>query len=512
MSVVHRCVAVAAVAFLMHGLAVAAAAPDVTSSLSHQVAAIKSTQGSTGTAAHPLPSNSVTKHTIALPGRTLSFSATAGSVTLHNSGGKALADIAYISYCRDKDDPVASRPVTFVFNGGPGASSAWLQLGAMGPWRLSMPGGKTYPSAPPRLAANADTWLDFTDLVFVDPPGTGYSKIVAPNEMAAQKELWSARGDINSLSVFIRRWLVTNGRMASPKFIVGESYGGLRAPLLAERLARSENVGVTGLVLISPPFDLSAMLDRKLPFAWAVRLPSYDAVRLAQKGKVTRTDLAGVEAYASGQYLQDFFRGPGDKAAVARMAARVAQITGLAPALVRRLGGRVGMETFVRAFYRGEGRVGAIYDPTITAYDPNPFADNEDWLDPVLPGFKAPLASAMVDLYRDQLGWKLTTPYRLLNDKIAREWNWGEGMQRMTALPALRRMLALDPQFRVLVTGGLMDLVVPYFGNDLLLRQIPEYGGTRRLFFKTYFGGHMFYDRSASRAAFRDDSKRLIYR
>ncbi|MGH6989128.1 MAG: S10 family peptidase [Stellaceae bacterium] len=502
----HGCVAVmAAVMMMMGGAAVAAEAQGVAPHAGHHAATTEK-----ATAPQSLPPNSVTKHSIALPGRTIAFTATAGSIMLHSGKGKAVADIAYVAYRRDQKE-TATRPVTFVFNGGPGASSAWLQLGAMGPWRMPMPGGKTYPSAPPRLVANADTWLDFTDLVFVDPPGTGYSKIVAPGA-AVRKELWSVKGDVEALAVFIRRWLAANGRMASPKFIAGESYGGFRAPLLAEKLARAENVGITGLVMISPALDLTAMRDPNDPLTSAIRLPSYDAVRLAQKAPVTRADLTAVEAYASGPYLQDFLRGPGDQPAVARMAAHVARITGLNPALVKRLGGRVGMDTFVRAFYRDVGKVGAIYDATITAYDPEPFAHHDDWLDPVLPGFKAPLASAMVDLYRNRLGWKLTANYQILNDQIAQAWHWGRAMHRITALPALRRMLALDPHFRVLVTGGLMDLVIPYYGNALLLRQIPAYGAQKRLFFITYPGGHMFYDRAASRAALRADAKRLIYR
>lgn len=510
MSFVQRCIAVAAVAFWVHGIAVAVAAQGTTPSASHPSAAAKSTKSASGTAALSLPPDSVTKHTLALPGRTLSFTATAGSIMLHDGKGKPIADIAYVAYRRDQEK-AATRPVTFVFNGGPGASSAWLQLGAMGPWRLPMPGGKSYPSAPPVLVANADTWLDFTDLVFVDPPGTGYSRIVAPGQ-AAQKELWSVTGDIDALSDFIRRWLIANDRLASPKFIVGESYGGFRAPLLAEKLMRAENVGVTGLVMISPALDLSTMRDPSSPLTWAARLPSYDAVRLAQKQKVTRADLAQAETYASGQYMEDFLRGPSDHAAVARMVAQVAQITGLDPALVRQLGGRVGPDTFVRAFYRSEGKIGANYDPTITAYDPNPFAHHEEWFDPVLPGFEAPLGSAMVDLYRNQLGWKVPAQYQILDGKIAERWNWGGAMHQITVLPALRRMLALDPQLRVLVTGGLMDLVLPYFGNDLLLRQIPQYGPTQRLFFKAYPGGHMFYDRGENRAALRGDAERLIYR
>jgi carboxypeptidase C (cathepsin A) len=461
-------------------------------------------------AVQPLPPDAVTKHRVALPGRALDFTATAGSIKLRNGAGKELADIAYIAYRLDGQN-AAARPVTFVFNGGPGASSVWLQFGALGPWRLPMPDGKTYPSAPPRLVANADTWLDFTDLVFVDPPGTGYSRITEPGE-AVRKQLWSVNGDVDALAVFIRRWLAANGRMGSPKFIVGESYGGFRAPLIAQKLARAEGVGINGLVLISPALDLSAMQDPETPLTWAIRLPSYAAVRLSRKGPVTRADLADVEAYATGQYVQDFLRGPRDQAAVARMAARVSAIAGLDPATVTRLGGRVDMDSFVRDFYRADGRIGAAYDPTVTAYDPEPFAHHEFWLDPILPGFKAPLASAMVDLYQQQLGWRINDRYQILNDAIAEGWNWGSAREQITALPELRRMLAVDPHFRVLVAGGLMDLVLPYYGNALLLRQIPAYGTPDRLQFRTYEGGHMFYDRAASRAALRADAERLIYR
>jgi len=454
-----------------------------------------------------LPADSTTEHTLALTGRTLSFKATAGTIKLTDTKGAPQADVAYVAYQLD-GAPVAARPVTFVFNGGPGASSVWLHLGALGPWRLPMKDGTINASAAPILVDNDDTWLDFTDLVFIDPPGTGYSRVVAGSD-EARKRLWSVGGDIEALSVVVRRWLAANERLASPKFIVGESYGGFRGPRLAKALATDEGVGVSGLVLLSPVLDFATM-EGANPLSAAILLPSYAAAVLEKSGPVTREQLADVEQYASGDYLLDYLRGPRDAAAVARMVDRVTAITGLDPALVRRLDGRVDKESFLRGFDRAHGRVGAVYDVTISAYDPSPAANESRWLDPILDGFEAPLASAMMDLYARRLGWKIEDRYEPLSSSVNRAWDWGRGLNPPDSTKDLKEMLALDPNFRVLVTHGLTDLQVPYFGTKLLLDQIPDYGAPGRQTLKVYGGGHMHYTRDESRKALREDARRLI--
>ncbi len=184
---------------------------------------------------HRLPPDSTTKQTIVLPGRTLAFTATAGSIRLFNDKGEPQADIAYTSYQLDGVDQ-RSRPVTFFFNGGPGAASAYLQLGNAGPWRLAIDGDAAISSASPDLKPNAETWLDFTDLVFIDPVGTGYSRFVATDE-DVRKRFFSIDGDVNALAVTVRRWLEKSDRLLSPKFIVGESYGGIRGPKDRARVA-----------------------------------------------------------------------------------------------------------------------------------------------------------------------------------------------------------------------------------------------------------------------------------
>ncbi len=367
------------------------------------------------------------------------------------------------------------------------------------------------PSAPPVLVDNAETWLDFTDLVFIDPPGTGYSRIVGGD--GAKKRLWSIDGDIDALSVVIRRWLTANERLASPKFVVGESYGGFRGPRLAERLASNDGVGVRGLILISPVLDFGSYVDGlNNPFPLLTRLPSYAAAYRERSGPVARSDLADVERYAVGDYLADWLRGPRDQAAVERREQRVAALTGMDPATVRRLGGAIDKDEFLHEFERSQGKVVAFYDATIAAYDPFPAAYRDRALDPVLPGYEGPFTSAIVDLYARKLGWKVEERYELLNEEVDRNWNWGSRLNPPESITALRRMLALDPHFRVLVSHGLTDVQTPYLATQLQLDQIPDYGPQGRLILKVYPGGHMHYSRDDTRKAMRDDAKRLIER
>src|SRR3954471_21680232 len=200
-----------------------------------------------------LPADSITQHALELPGRTLRFTATAGSLPLTDPEGKLQAEIGYVAYTLDGADR-ASRPVTFALNGGPGASSAYLHLGVLGPWRLPLDGPTISPSASPALVPNGETWLDFTDLVFIDPVDTGYSRAVGSGD-DIRNRYFNVGSDVDYLSDVIARWLNANGRMPSPKFYIGESYGGFRGPMIARKLQSDVGVGFSGLVLLSPVLD-----------------------------------------------------------------------------------------------------------------------------------------------------------------------------------------------------------------------------------------------------------------
>ncbi len=449
-----------------------------------------------------LPPDQTSHHTLELPGRSLRVVATAGTIRLTNNASVPRADVAFVAYQLEGSDR-RGRPVAFVFNGGPGMASAWLQLGAIGPWRIPIGGSASVPSASPEPLPNAETWLDFTDLVFIDPPGTGYSNILAKGD-ETQRQLWSVTGDIDALAEVIRRWLDRNDRTVSPKYLVGESYGGFRAPRLARALQSDFGVGVSGIVLVSPLLDTHVESGYNDPLHWVDLLVSEVAVTRASKGEVSRADMADVETYALTEYLTDVARGVGDAAAVARATDRVAALTGIDRAVVARGQGRLDADVFLHERERALGRVGSIYDATVSRADPSPRRPSSQYPDPVLDALKAPLTSAMVAIYTGKLNWRPDSVYHLANDEAFGQWNWGRGMGRPESLSFLAAALALDPRLHVLIAHGLFDLRTPYFTTARLLNQLPNAGGDERVKFAVYPGGHMFYSEDASRAAFRD--------
>ena len=453
----------------------------------------------------PLPANASTKHRVG----EINFTATAGTIRIFElQQGNPLADIAVMSFTRDATN-LAQRPVTFVFNGGPGYASAWLNLGALGPWRLRMDEEAAFPSAPPTLTDNRETWLDFTDLVFIDPPSTGYSRILGGDDV--RKRFFSVDGDIDVLAATIRRWIEENGRAASPKFIAGESYGGFRTPKIAHALQTDQGFGVNGLVMISPVLDFSRFNARNGLMDHVARLPSYVAtVRQLRGEQVSRENLAEIESYARGEFLADLMRGVKDKPALDRLSDRVSSLTGLDRDLVQRLAGRIPTQTFLREIHRKEHRIGSSYDATVTGFDPAPFSPRGEADDQMRLGLHAPIISAMVGLYRDKLNWNVEgARYAFLSEQASRSWDWGRGGAE--AVSDLRKALALDPKMRVLVVHGLTDVVTPYLETQMVLDQIPDYGAPERVTFKVYAGGHMFYSRDEARTKFRDDA-RAIYK
>ena len=453
-----------------------------------------------------LPGDVTTEHALDLPGRTLRFTATAGSLPLTDPNGGVQAEIGYVAY--RTPGPPASRPVTFAVNGGPGSASAYLHLLAVGPWRLPLGGTSISPSASPALVPNAETWLDFTDLVFIDPVDTGYSRANGSNDETRER-FFTTDGDVSSISAAIARWLRVNDRLASPKFYLGESYGGFRGPLIARKLQSELGVGLSGLVLLSPVLDFGLLSGpRHAPFDSVIRLPSFAASRIERSGPVTRDALAEVERYAAGDYLLDLTRGLQDGAATDRVSRRVAELTGLDADLVRRRAGRLDPGTFEREFRRDEAREVSAYDTAISGFDPDPTAAYSGGTDPMLTAMQAPLTSAIVDHLARTLGWRVANQrYELSNGSVARGWRYGRGRRAPDAIGDLKSALALDGVMRILVAHGLTDLVTPYFGSELLLRQLPPYGPERRISLATYPGGHMFYTREASRAAFRADAE-----
>ncbi|MGC0326730.1 carboxypeptidase C (cathepsin A) [Bradyrhizobium sp. USDA 326] len=455
---------------------------------------------------HRLPPDSTTKQTLDLPGRTLNFAATAGSIRVFDGKGEPLADIAYASYELEGADR-ATRPVTFLFNGGPGASSAWLQFGAAGPWRLPLDGEALSPSASPEVKPNAETWLDFTDLVFIDPVSTGYSRFVASSE-DARKSFYSVDGDANSIALVIRRWLEKHDRLTSPKYVAGESYGGIRGPKVVRQLQLQHGVGVRGLIMVSPLLDFREFSGTSL-LQYVATLPSYVAVAREAKGPVKRADLADVETYARGEFLADLVKGEADKDATNRLADKVAELTGIDQAVSRRLAGRFDVGEFRREFDRKNGKVTGRYDASVRGFDPYPDSSSSRFGDPSGDALQAPLTSAAVDVLTRKLNWRPDGSYEVLNGAVEGHWDFGRGITPPQSVSELRQILATDAKLNVLVGHGLFDLATPYFGTKRVLDQLPAFV-TQRVKFVVYPGGHMFYSRDGSRQAFRSEVEAMI--
>jgi carboxypeptidase C (cathepsin A) len=465
-----------------------------------------------------------------LPDRRLSFTVKSGAVTFVDETGAVVAEIGYFAYLLDGAE-ARKRPVTFAINGGPGSASAWLHLGALGPWRLPIGPDSVRPTAPVDLVPNAETWLDFTDLVFIDPVGTGYSRLhqtaaeagLSPSKEEAEapaklrkpkpgqgadalrEKFWSVQGDIASIAVFIRRWLEANGRTDSPKVFVGESYGGFRAPRVAQTLQAMPGAALNAVILVSP-----ALAARGADFPGfgdtltkVTQFPSLAATLADAKGPVSGQQLAAFEREATGGYLADLLAGPRDTAAVDRLAARLAAVTGLDADRVRQLGPRATPHVFLGAVDKASGRTFSNYDATEkreAAYDGPALIDGGDDLS----GLSIQLARAMGNLTQRQLGWQPGREYHVRGRGVG--WSWS-GQESVTAL---RSVLVRDPTFRVLIVHGYADLVTPYFRTKLMLDQMPTIGADNaRVRFEVYGGGHMFYSRDASRARLRADALRL---
>jgi len=456
---------------------------------------------------HRLPPDSTTRHTLALSDRTLSFTAVAGSIRLFDDKGEPQADVAYTSYQLDGADR-GTRPVTFLFNGGPGASSAWLQLGAAGPWRLSITGEGAVASASPDVLPNAETWLDFTDLVFIDPVGTGYSRFVATGE-DVRRRIWSVDGDVEAGALVIRRWLEKYDRLLSPKFVAGESYGGIRGPKIVHNLQSKQGVGVRGLILVSPVLDFRDWSGSSL-LQYVGRLPTMAAVAREAKGQVAHKDLADVERYARGEFLADLVKGQADVEATNRIADKIAGLTGIDAAVTRRLAGRLSVGEFRREFDRKNGKVTGRYDASVLGFDPYPDSNYVQFGDPSGDTLIAPLTSAAVDLTTRKLNWRPDGSYHLLNDAVGNAWNFGRGREPVESVSNIRRSLALDPSMKLLVGHGLFDLATPYFATRIVLDQLPAFAGPNRVRLVVYPGGHMFYSREGARKAFRSEVQALM--
>jgi carboxypeptidase C (cathepsin A) len=436
-----------------------------------------------------------TRHELALPDGALAYRAVAETLPVRDAAGEATAQVAVISYLAEGAEP-GTRPVTFVFNGGPGASSAYLHLGALGPRVLSTGPDGGVPAPPARLRDNPDTWLAFTDLVFIDPVGAGYSRATDPGSDAG-KAFWSVSGDRDSLAEVIRLWLTRNARWQSPKFLAGESYGGFRAALVARTLLDEQGVALNGLVLISPALEFSTITTGPADvLPWALMLPSMVASARAQGRGEAGPPIEEVERWALTDYLTGIAAiGPSGPGPASEVVDRVAGLLGLERDLVRRYHGRVPAWVFAERLLGDTGYALSLYDGAQAGPDPQPGRSGPD---PQLEATRAPFSTAYNAYVRNELQLDTEVPFRLLDERPSRNWNW-EGARggpgRMDgAMDDLAEVMALTPGIGVLVVHGRTDMVTPYMASRWLLDRIDLPEEIRaHASLEVLDGGHMMY-------------------
>jgi carboxypeptidase C (cathepsin A) len=503
-------IAAAAVVALSFGLSAATAwaADDAPAKSDAKDKGDKSGDKKDGIDLPPFPADASVKQVTHVAGKTLNYTAAVGSLPVRDEKGKKIAEVVFTAYTLDgPKDP--NRPVTFAFNGGPGAASVYLNLGAIGPKRVQFGAQGDSPSDPARLVDNPGTWLDVTDMVFIDPVGTGFSRSLVDKD-ETKKHFYSIKPDIEYLSRIVYDWLLKNGRMASPKYITGESYGGYRVPRITYFLQTQLGVGINGMVMVSPylepPMDQAPNFS---PMPWVTTLPSMAAANYERQGKaLSPAQMKEVEDYARGEFVTDLMKGRRDVAAVDRLVGKVTAYTGLDPVFVKRSGGRIDTRAFLRELYRDTGKIGSVYDSNVTQDDPFPWAPDGQRGDPILDAIIAPTTSAMVDFDTRVVGWKAEGRFNALSYDVGE--NWEKGVELTEATTDLRQAIAADPKMKVLIVHGYDDLSCPYFVSRLVIDQMPITGDPNRVKLAIYPGGHMFYSRPGSQAAFREDVKAVF--
>ena len=449
-----------------------------------------------------LPGDSVTEHTIELPGRKLNYTATAGTLPLFDPSGERKAAVFYTAYVAHAAE-APDRPVTFVFNGGPGAASAFLHLGLVGPKIIDF-GAQGRDGAAARLRENRETWLEFTDLVLIDPVGTGWSRTPKPDDAHT---FWNINRDAESIAKVIALYIANNNRSASPKYLLGESYGGFRSAKVARSLQHDQGIVVSGILMISPLLDAEFLFggDRSALGA-ALKLPSLIATELERRHAFSSTALADGERFAMTEYLTTLAGPPptGDNANA--FYARVAQLSGLPVETVAKERGFI-RNTYLKQLRAREDEVVSHYDASFAAADPYPEAYSSEGPDPILDGFVRALGGAFVGYARHELGFKTDITYALLASEVSKRWEWHEGSRWSppSVQHDIRDLLSVDPSLRFLVANGYSDMVIPFAVTRYVLDHLPRIGAPDRLALKLYPGGHMFYLDDAQRRAFTAD-------
>jgi carboxypeptidase C (cathepsin A) len=455
-------------------------------------------EGRGGATTHDSDKLVVTHHEMTALGKTLKYEATAGTMTLKDEAGKARANFFFTAYRLEGETDLAKRPLTFVFNGGPGAAAVWLHLGAVGPRRVKVD-DEGIPTGPPhQLIDNPFTWMDVTDLVFIDPVNTGYSRAA---EGVKPEEFFGVEPDLRSVGEFIRTYLTRYDRWLSPKFLAGESYGTTRAAGLSDHLL-SKGIDLNGIVFISSVLDfatISAGGSNDLPYV--MFLPSYTAVALyhkkldAELSKDRGKALKEVQEWAQSEYVAALAKGDAlkgdERAAVVK---KLSRYTSLPEDVIDKADLRIDPGFFEKRLLGDRRRIIGRFDGRLTGIDVTPNSTRPEF-DPSYSYYLPAYTSNMTAYARSVLKFESDLPYESLASGRVQPWPMGrEGRGFLDVASSLASAMRENPRMHVMFASGYEDLATPFFATDYTVAHMTLGVDLRKnVTRKMYEGGHMMY-------------------
>ena len=470
-----------------------------------------------------------TEHVLETPDGPLTYVARTGEMLVPANKDKPQARLFFVAY-EKKGEDAGKRPVTFAFNGGPGSSSVWLHLGALGPKRIALGPDGTPPPPPVGYEDNQLSWLRFTDMVFIDPVGTGYSRSDKGDDQAdgekgssgpGDKGFWGVKQDVASVAAFIRLFLTRQKRWLSPVYLVGESYGTTRAAMLSSYLVEEYGIAARGVMFISPVLDFTALQGSTSNLPYCLFLPSFAAAAVVngkaspEKGQSLEQYLAQVEKFSVEHYLPaltlgadlDVFQPGGEE----KLRKQLAAYTGLPERVVRQQQERIPPWVFFKELLRDKNRLIGRMDASTSVVDPEPGSPHAV-LDPSLDGLMAPFSSAMNAYVRQELNYENDLPYEILNSEVGGKWDWSTGLEGKQGYVDVgeeaRMAMSLVPDMRLFFGCGYYDVATPYFASIWTVRQMrlePEQ--RKQVTIQFYEGGHMLYTHEDARKKLFEDAE-----
>ncbi|MEA5401279.1 hypothetical protein VB776_00040 [Arcicella sp. DC2W] len=452
----------------------------------------------------PPPAPVITKHQTVINGQTISYTATTGYMVLKDEAGKAKGNVFFIAYTKDGITDITKRPVTYTFNGGPGSASVWLHMGAIGPKRILMSDKGDALAPPYKYINNEYSWLDKTDLVFIDPINTGYSRAVQGED---PKQFLGYVEDIESVGEFIRLYTVKYGRWSSPKFLAGESYGTTRSAGLSGYLQDKFNMYINGISLISSVLNFQTILfDKGNDLPNILYVPTYTAMAWYHKkiakeyqGDLQKT-LREAESFALNEYATALMKGdllPEDEKQ--KIVQKLSKLTGISETFIKNANLRIEISRFTKELLRDEGKTAGRLDGRFTGIDYDNVGERYEF-DPSLDAtISGPYSTTVNNYLRQELKYENDLAYLMLTGRV-QPWNYNNVQNKyLNVAETLRQAMAKNPYLKVWIPSAYYDLATPYFAAEYVVSHMGLRPEQRKNVKFTYFeSGHMMYIHKAS--------------